>query len=63
MVSRYHLTTNRRFDTPLAPATLKSYTGQATKEQIKEYQEKVGSAQYATTITRPDAAKATSILA
>jgi hypothetical protein len=27
MASRYHLTTNRRFDTPLTPATLKSYTG------------------------------------
>lgn len=63
MASRYHLTTHRRFDTPLAPATLKPYAGQATKERIKEYQEKIGSAQYATTITRPDAAKATSTLA
>ncbi|KAJ9481139.1 hypothetical protein VN97_g12361 [Penicillium thymicola] len=61
--SRYHITTHRRFDTPLAPATLKPYAGQATKEQIHEYQEKVGSTQYATTITRPDAAKATSTLA
>jgi hypothetical protein len=63
MATRYHLTTHRRFDTPLAPATLKPYAGQATKERIHEYQEKIGSAQYATTITRPDAAKATSALA
>lgn len=54
---------HRRFDTPQAPVTLKPYAGQATKEQIHEYQEKVGSTQYATTITRPDAAKATSTLA
>jgi hypothetical protein len=39
---------------PLLP-----YDGQATPSQIHGYQAKVGSAQYATTISRPDGAKAT----
>lgn len=63
MAHRYHLTGSRRYDTPLPSYSLKPFDGQATPQQIHEYQEKVGSAQYATTITRPDSAKATATLA
>lgn len=63
MATRYHLTSSRRFDIPLPTEVLKPYQGEASHEQIHEYQQKVGSSQYATTITRPDAAKATAALA
>jgi hypothetical protein len=60
---KYHLTDGRKFTTPLIVDDLKPYDGKASKEEVLLYQQKVGSAQYATTITRPDAAKATSKLA
>ncbi|OQE59396.1 hypothetical protein PENNAL_c0325G00318, partial [Penicillium nalgiovense] len=63
MAARYGLITNRRVDTPLSIEPLLPFDGIATASQIHGFQAKVGSAQYATTITRPDAAKATSKLA
>jgi hypothetical protein len=64
MATRYHLTNERRLEAPPASiANLGPYTGKATEEQVREFSTKVGSAQYATTITRVDAAKATSHLA
>jgi hypothetical protein len=64
MATRYHLTKERRLEVPpVSIASLGPYTGKATAEQIHEFSTKVGSAQYATTITRVDAAKATSHLA
>lgn len=42
---------------------IRSYERTASAEEIKLYQQKVGSVQYATIITRPDAAKATAKLA
>ena len=63
MAARYGLITNRRVDTPLSIEPLLPFGGVATASQIHGFQAKVGSAQYATTITRPDAAKATSKLA
>jgi hypothetical protein len=63
IANRYHLAGTRSYETPLPPTSLSPYTGQATSAQIKEFQQKVGSTQYATTITRPDAAKATASLA
>lgn len=63
MAARYGLITNRRVDTPLSIKPLLPFDGVATASQIHGFQAKVGSAQYATTITRPDAAKATSKLA
>jgi hypothetical protein len=40
---------------------IKPFDGTATPAKIKVYQGKVGSVQYPTTITRPDAAKAAAI--
>jgi Reverse transcriptase (RNA-dependent DNA polymerase). len=63
MANRYHLTGTRAYGTPLPAVPLAPYHGQATQTQIHEYQQKVGSAQYATTVTRTDAAKHTASLA
>jgi hypothetical protein len=64
MATKYHLTRERRLEVPpVSIANLKPFNGTATDEQKHEFSAKVGSAQYATTITRPDAAKATSHLA
>jgi hypothetical protein len=63
MAQRYHLEDSRRYSTPLTTEELRPYAGQATASQIKEYQQKIGSALYATVITRPDAARATAKLA
>lgn len=64
MANKYHLTRERHLEVPpVSIANLKPYTGTATDEQKHEFSAKVGSAQYTTTITRPDAAKATSHLA
>jgi Reverse transcriptase (RNA-dependent DNA polymerase) len=60
---RFHLTERAPVLTPLPVEDLKPYEGTASAEEIKLYQQKVGSAQYATVITRPDAAKATAKLA
>jgi hypothetical protein len=50
--------------TPLAPGQeLKLHNGLPNKARIEEFSSKLGSAQYATTITRPDAARATAKLA
>jgi hypothetical protein len=62
MAARYHLTDRRPIATPLPVGDLLPFDGKATPESIHFYQEKVGSAQYATTITRPDAARATAKL-
>jgi hypothetical protein len=59
MAARYHLTDRAPVYTPLPVEELKPYeAGTATPAEIKLYQGKVGSVQYPTTITRPDAAKA-----
>jgi hypothetical protein len=64
MANKYHLTRERRLEVPpVSIANLKPYTETATDEQKHQFSAKVGSAQYVTTITRPDAAKATSHLA
>jgi hypothetical protein len=42
---------------------LKLHNGLPNKARIEEFSSKLGSAQYATTITRPDAARATAKLA
>jgi hypothetical protein len=46
---------------PLVPYT--SSASSATPQEIHAYQQRVGSLNFATTVTRPDAAKASSILA
>jgi hypothetical protein len=62
MAARYHLTDRKPVATPMPVQDLLPFDGKATPESIHFYQEKVGSAQYATTITRPDAARATAKL-
>ncbi|KAJ5394853.1 uncharacterized protein N7487_009156 [Penicillium crustosum] len=59
----YHLSSGRKYLSPLPVERMASFTGQATASQIHEYQQKVGSALYGTIITRPDAAKSASHLA
>ncbi|OQD80422.1 hypothetical protein PENSOL_c260G09727, partial [Penicillium solitum] len=64
MAAKYNLITTRKVGSPLAATEqLIPYDGVASPSQIHGFQAKVGSAQYATTITRPDAAKATAKLA
>ena len=63
MAARYNLITARKVGSPLATEQLIPYDGVASPSQIHGFQAKVGSAQYTTTITRPDAAKATAKLA
>jgi hypothetical protein len=58
MAARYHLTDRAPVYTPLPVEEMKPFDGIATPAQIKIYQGKVGSVQYPTAITRPDAAKA-----
>lgn len=63
VAARYHLSSGRKYLSPLPVERMASFTGQATASQIHEYQQKVGSALYGTIITRPDAAKSASHLA
>ena len=49
--------------TPMVTEELAAYDAQATKTQIYEYQRKVGSLLYATTITRPNVARTANKLA
>lgn len=58
MAARYHLTDRASVNTPLPVEEIKPFDGTATPAEIKIYQGKVGSIQYAATITRPDVAKA-----
>lgn len=62
---RYNLEERKSARTPLPTFndTLSKYEDKASAQDIHLYQQKVGSIQYATTITRPDAAKASSKLA
>ena len=64
MATRYHLAQHPRLETiPQSIMNLKPHNSQASESHRHEYMSKVGSAQFPTTITRPDAAKATAYLA
>jgi hypothetical protein len=64
MAVKFNLANKPRVATPMtAPDSLKPYDGIPRREYIEEFSTKLGSAQYATTITRVDAAKATARLA
>ncbi|KAJ6111048.1 hypothetical protein N7486_003283 [Penicillium sp. IBT 16267x] len=63
VAERYNLTGRAQVLTPGTVDKLEPFEGQATPQSIHNYQQKVGSVQYGTTITRPDAAKQASILA
>jgi Reverse transcriptase (RNA-dependent DNA polymerase) len=57
IATTFHLTDRKPPATPLAIEELTPNTEQATAQEIYLYQRKLGSLLYATTITRPDAAK------
>ena len=63
VVKRYHLEHRKTPHTPLPSEPLVPYESSATPQEIHAYQQRVGSLNFATIITRPDAAKASSILA
>jgi hypothetical protein len=64
MANRYHLAQHRRLEIlPQSIMNLKPFNGTASPSHHHEFMSKVGSAQFPTIITRPDAAKATSYLA
>ncbi|KAK4060469.1 hypothetical protein Purlil1_14295 [Purpureocillium lilacinum] len=48
---------------PITTVPLKRYDGQASKDEVKAYQERVGSLTYAAVMTRPDIARAAAQLA
>ena len=58
IAAAFHLEDRKPPATPLATEELIPNTEQATAQEIYLYQRKVGSLLYATTITRPDAARA-----
>ncbi|KAJ5642646.1 hypothetical protein N7490_006646 [Penicillium lividum] len=63
VAERFNLAHRAPVRTPGTTETLEPYDGQATAESIHQYQQRVGSVQYGTTITRADAAKRASICA
>jgi hypothetical protein len=63
MVKRYHLEHRKTPHTPLPSEPLIPHESTATPQEIHAYQQRLGSLNFATTVTRPDAAKASSILA
>jgi hypothetical protein len=63
MAAKFGLTHRGKVATPLPVEELAPYAGQATPEEIHLFQQKVGSVQYPTIITRADAARSASKLA
>jgi hypothetical protein len=57
IAQRFHLTKAHTPDTPAITTPQSQNDEKASPERILEYQQKVGSALFATTITRPDAAR------
>lgn len=62
VAARFNLTERARVATPMTAEELKPYEGIASAAEIQVYQQKIGSLGYPTVITRPDAAKAHSVL-
>lgn len=62
IASTFHLKDFRPVHTPMSTEDLMSNPEQASEQQVYVYQRKVGSLLYATCITRPDAARASSKL-
>lgn len=63
MAAKYNLTNRPPVSTPMMLEELKQFDGTAQQGSIDIFAQKIGSAQYSTTITRVDAAKATAKLA
>jgi hypothetical protein len=62
IATSFHLDSSKPVYIPLIQDELIPYSGQASAQDIYAYQRKVGSLQYAATITRPDLARTTSKL-
>ena len=63
LADRFNITSSKKPPkTPLPSTELVPYEGNATPEQIYNYQQRVGSANFSATITRPDISKAVSKL-
>jgi hypothetical protein len=63
VANKYHLTNHKAPATPLPPDDLETYGLKATPQEIHAYQGKVGSLQFAASVTRPDTAHTASKLA
>ena len=63
LVETFHLQSSKYPHTPMLTDELHPYEGQASPQEIYSYQRKVGSVQYAATITRPDASRTVQKLA
>jgi hypothetical protein len=63
ILKRFGMEDSRPVNTPIEPGFIQQkYKGQATKEDIKWYQQAIGSLLYASLLTRPDIAYTTSVL-
>ena len=62
IIKKFHLEYAKPAHIPIQTEEPVPYEGTATPQDIYAYQQKVGSLQYATTITRPDLARTTSKL-
>jgi hypothetical protein len=63
IASSFNLLESPQFKTPLAIQELYASETQATPQEVHAYQSRIGSTTYATSITRPDAARASNKLA
>jgi hypothetical protein len=63
MATKFNLTERAKVTTPITMGDLKPYEDKASAKEIHLYQQKVGSVNYPTTMTRPDAAHAVAKLA
>ena len=63
VLNKFNLTDQqRRYETPLPIEALVKHTGQASPQEIYSYQQRVGSVNFPSVITRPDIANASSKL-
>ncbi len=62
MATKYKLTDGKMPSTPLPGIEIEKYSGQADAQQIKNYQQKVGSLLYTAIMIRPDVAYAAAML-
>ena len=64
IVNKFNLNDHsRRYETPLPVETIIKHAGQATPQEIYAFQQRVGSVNFASVITRPDISHASSKLA
>ena len=62
LADKYNISVTKALKTPIPVLEYTPFEGKATSEQVHIYQQRVGSANFAATVTRPDIAKAVSKL-